>query len=165
MKVFNSSAVKIFLIISAVFSIISTVGCGKNSEVKYNKIKDSTSKVEKFAVDFFNEYNLPYQQLNSTDVENTVDEYLFYIDNAAVYRTLNDYVVAIVERIDIRETEEQSGQNYSGELYNVFENDDVDMLKYSACGDFAIMCSLSTIPNWEDNEVITNFMEFAEKYK
>lgn len=164
MKVFNSAIVRIFLATFAVFSIISTAGCGKNSDGSYTKSENSTSKVENFAVEFFNKYNLPYQRLNSTDVENTADEYLFYIDDAVIYRTLNDYVVAIVERSNIRETEEQLSKDYSGELYNVFENDSVDVLKYSACGDFAIMCSLSTIPNWEDSEVIADFMEFAANY-
>lgn len=156
---------KIFLIIMAVFLTLSTIGCGKKDEIKKNNIENSTEKVEKFSTEFFNKYNLPYQQLKLTDVENTADEYLFYIENGVVYRTINDYVVVIVDRSQIREEEDQIGRNYSGEIYNIFEDDNVDVLKYSACGNYAIMSSLSTIPDWSESEIIISFMEFAENYE
>jgi hypothetical protein len=82
-----------------------------------------------------------------------------------VYRTLNDYTVVIVERSELRESEAQIGIDYSGELYNIFEGDEIDVLQYSACGDYAIMASLITIPDWSNDEVITDFMEYAANYQ
>lgn len=165
MKVINNTFRSGILIATVIFLTVLTVSCGKSGEIKKTSVENQNDRTEKFSTAFFNEYNLPYQQLKITDVENTADEYLFYIPNGRVYRTLNDYAVVIVERSEIRETDEQTAKNYSGELYNVFENDDIDVLKYSACGDFAIMCSLSTIPNWDENEIITGFMEFAKDYQ
>lgn len=164
MKVINNAFRSGIFIISVVLLTVLTVSCGKSSGIKKPNVENSTDRTEIFAEAFFNQYNLPYQQLKVTDVENTADEYLFYIPNGKVYRTLNDCAVVIVERINLRETEEQAAKDYSGELYNVFENDDIDVLKYSACGDFAIMCSLSSIPSWDENEIISGFMEFAKKY-
>ncbi|MGN0475172.1 MAG: hypothetical protein ACI4IJ_08795 [Acutalibacteraceae bacterium] len=165
MKVINNIFRSGKFIIAAILLTVLTASCGKSSEVNKTDVKNSTDETEIFAAAFFTEYNLPYQQLKVTDVENTADEYLFYIPNGQVYRTLNDCSVVIVKRSEIRETEEQSAKNYSGELYNIFEDNDIDVLKYSACGDFAIMCSLSSIPNWDENEVISGFMEFAKEYK
>lgn len=164
MKTFNNVCRKIILILMSMLLIILTGSCGKKSDIKKNKVENQTDKVEKFSTDFFYNCNLPYEKLQATDVQNTADEYLFYIKNGVVYRTLNDYVVVIVERINIRETEEQVGMDYSGEIYEIFEYDDIDVLKYSACGDYAIMASLSTIPDWSQNEIITAFMEYAANY-
>lgn len=165
MKTFNNVCRKIVLILMSMLLIILTVGCGKSNDVKKNKVENTINKVEQFSTDFFYNCNLPYQKLQATDVQNTVDEYLFYIENGAVYRTLNDYVIVIVERSNIRENEDQIGTNYSGEIYKIFEYDDVDVLKYSASGDYAIMASLSTIPDWSQNEIITAFMEYAANYQ
>ena len=165
MKVINNVFRSGKFIIVAILLTVLTASCGKSSEVNKTDVKNSTGDTEIFAEAFFTEYNLPYQQLKVTDVENTADEYLFYIPNGQVYRTLNDCAVVIVKRSEIRETEEQTAKNYSGELYNIFEDNDIDVLKYSACGYFAIMCSLSSIPNWDENEVISGFMEFAKDYK
>ncbi len=165
MKVINNALRSGILIATVIFLTVLTVSCGKSGEIKKTSVESLSDRTEKFSIEFFNECNLPYQQLKETDVQNTADEYLFYIPNGKVYRTLNDCAVVIVERSEIRETEEQAAKDYSGELYNVFENDDIDVLKYSACGDFAIMCSLSSIPDWEDSEIITGFMEFAKDYE
>ncbi len=165
MKVINNAGRIIMSVMMAVLLTILTASCGKDSEIKRTNVENLGSRTQVFSTGFFNKYNLPYQKLSMVDVENTADEYLFYIPKGEVYRTLNDYVVVIVERSAIRESEELVGKDYSGELYNIFENDSVDVLKYSACGDFAIMCSMGTIPNWEQSEIIANFMEFAKDYE
>lgn len=165
MKVINNAGRIIISVMTVVLLTVLTVSCGKDSEIKRTNVENLGSRTQVFSTEFFNKYNLPYQKLSIVDVENTADEYLFYIPKGEVYRTLNDYVVVIVERREIRESEDLVGKDYSGELYNIFENDSVDVLRYSACGDFAIMCSISTIPNWEESEIIANFMEFAKDYE
>lgn len=152
------------ILIMAVILTISTAGCGKKSSVRKNIQQNETVGVEKFAEDFFFNCNLPYEKIKESDVQNTADEYLFYISDGVVYRTVGDCAVVIVERVHLRERDELAGTNYSGELYKIFEDDDIDLLKYSACGDYALMASLNSISNWEESEIITSFMNYAAEY-
>lgn len=165
MKKINNACGKAVLTLMAMLLIVLTGGCGKKDKQISDKVENQLSKVEKFSTDFFNNCNLPYQKLQITDVQNTADEYLFYISGGAVYRTLSDCSVVITERKNIRETAEQIGTNYSGEIYHIFEGDDIDVLKYSACGDYAIMTNLSAISDWSQNEIITSFMNYAADYQ
>ena len=166
-KKFNigSNRIKILIAVSAVLLTLLTVSCGKSNNIKKNKVENSTPNTEKFSTDFFYNCNLPYEKLQLTDVQNNAEEYLFYIPNGSVYRTLNDYAVVIVARSDIREESDKIGTDYSGELYQIFEDDNIDLLKFSAAGDYAIMAVPSAIPNWEEDQVIVSFMEYAANYK
>lgn len=146
------------------FLTFLTVGCGKD-DIKKNKFENPEDSTTAFAADFFYNCNLPNQIVHLNDVQNTPDEYLFYIEDGVVYRTLNDYVIVIVERNKIRESETQKSSNYSGELYQLFEDDEIDILKYSASGEYALMAVPSTIPDWENDEVITAFMSFSADYQ
>ncbi len=156
------------LVCTAMFLTLFSTGCGKSSSSSDGESSDtgevSETRAQIFAENFFNDCNLSYEKLTKTDVANTADEYLFYVDGGVVYRTVNDYVVMIVERSELDETDEQAASNYSGEIYSLFGNNSADVLKYSASGDFAIMCSIYTIPNWDENEVISAFMEYAASY-
>ena len=118
---------------------------------------------EMFAEDFFTNANLSFEKIKQSDVQNTSDEFLFYIPNGVVYRTTGDYCVVIVAREELRESPELAGTDYSGELYRVFEDDGMDLLRYCAAGNYALMALPSTIPDWEDNEMIASFMTYASE--
>lgn len=154
----------VLLAIAALLSTLLTASCGKHDTIKRNRVENSASTLAAFSTDFFYDCNLPYEELHENDVQNSAEEYLFYIPNGLVYRTLHDYAVVIVARSDIREPSDKIGTNYSGELYQIFEDDAFDLLKYSAAGDYAIMAAPSAISNWEEDEVITAFMEYAPQY-
>lgn len=149
--------------IPLLFCTLLTVSCGKKDSFQKNQLADAPLTTEAFAEQFFTENNFPYQQLRSNEMQNSTDEYLFYISNGAVYRTVGDYAVVIVARSEIREPEEKRGTDYSGELYQIFEDDDIDLLKYCAAGQYALMAVPSTIPDWEENELVEAFMTFAAK--
>lgn len=157
-------AIRVFLATAVMLSTLLTASCGKNDSIKRNKVENAAVSTEQFSTDFFYDCNLPYEKLQSNDVLNSAEEYLFYIPNGSVYRTLHDYAVVIVARSNIREPSDKIGTDYSGELYQIFEDDAFDFLKYSAAGDYAIMAAPSSIPNWEEDEVITAFMEYAAHY-
>lgn len=165
MKIIHNRTVLSGILLSIVFLLtVLTVGCGKN-DIKKNKVEDPEVSTTAFANDFFYNCNLPSQIVHLNDVQNTPDEYLFYIEDGVVYRTLNDYVIVIVERNKIRESEEQKSSNYSGALYQLFEDDEIDILKYSASGEYALMAIPSTIPDWENDEVIIAFMSYSASYQ
>lgn len=145
------------------FCTLLTVSCGKKDSFQKNQLEDVPLTTEAFAEQFLTENNFPYQQLRSNEMQNSTDEYLFYIPNGAVYRTVGDYTVVIVARSEIREPEEKRGTAYSGELYQIFEDDDIDLLKYCAAGQYALMAVPSTIPDWEENELVEAFMTFSAK--
>lgn len=163
-KRFHSERIILIAMMSLLLTLL-TASCGKNENIKKNKVENSTSSTEEFSTGFFNKCNLPYEKLHSTDVQNTAEEYLFYIPNGSVYRTLNDCAVVIAARSDIKEDPEKIGTNYSGQIYQIFEDDNVDLLKYSASGNYVIMALPSAIPNWEEDQIITSFMEYAANYK
>ncbi len=148
---------------AVILCTLSSTGCGKKTAVVKNKVESVDNTTEAFAVSFFEESNISYEKMKLSDVQNTSDEFLFYIPNGAVYRTTGDYCVVIVARKELRESAEQKGRDYSGELYQVFEDDSIDLLKYCAAGEYALMALPSTIPNWEENEIIAAFMEFASQ--
>lgn len=156
--------IRFILALLLLLSTLLTASCGKSDSVKRNKVENSSSELEAFSTAFFYDCNLPYEKLHESDVQNSAEEYLFYIPNGVVYRTLHDYAVVIVARSDIREADDKIGTDYSGELYQIFEDDEFDLLKYSAAGEYAIMTAPSTISDWEEDEVITAFMEYAPKY-
>lgn len=156
--------IMVFTAALAALLTLLTASCGKSDSIKKNQVENFASDTEAFSTNFFYDCNLPYEKIQSTDVENSVEEYLFYIPNGLVYRTLNDYAVVIVARSDIREPSDKIGTDYSGELYQIFEDDEYDLLKYSAAGDYAIMAAPSTISNWDEDDVITAFMEYAPHY-
>ena len=159
-KTIIRSAIIAILII---FSTVLTTGCGK-SKVRTN-IHDNDSKqtTEEFCESFFNDNNLPYQKLTMSDVDNTPDEYLFYINDGIVYRTLNDYCIVIVNRKNLSEADDKTGKNYCGENYSLFEGDNVDILKISAAGEYAVLSMPSTIPDYQNNAVIKAFMNYSTK--
>lgn len=156
--------IRLCVAILALLSTLLTASCGKDDTIKRNKVENGASKLEKFSTSFFYDCNLPYEELHDTDVQNSAEEYLFYIPNGLVYRTLHDSAVVLVARSDIREPSEKIGTDYSGELYQIFEDDTFNLLKYSAAGEYAIMASPSEISRWEEDEVITAFMEYAPHY-
>ena len=152
------------LILSLLFLTILTTGCGK-SEIKRNYNAGESSDTEEFCTAFFTQSNLPFSRLSTSDVQNTPSEYLFYIKGGIVYRTLNDYEIVITARKNINESDEKKGKFYSGELYRIFEDDEIDLLRISAAGNYAILASPSSIPDWENNQIILLFVEFAEHYQ
>lgn len=145
------------------FSTLLTISCGK-SEIRKSKYGNEDNQTEKFCTDFFTDSNLPYTKLKPSDVENTPDEYLFYIPGGIVFRTLNDYDVVITQRSNLNEAEEAKERNYSGELYALFGEDSVDRLKMAASEDYALLTLPATIPDWESNTVIAAFMEYTGHY-
>lgn len=164
--IFQQSNVKKRVVVALLMVLFTflTASCGKKDGVKKNKVENIVPDTDTFATQFFYDCNLPYEKMNASDVQNGVEEYLFYIPNGSVYRTLHDYAVVIVNRSELREPEERVNTNYSGEIYQIFEDDEIDVLKYSASGDYAIMASPSAIPDWENDEVITAFMEYSIHY-
>ena len=142
---------------------LSTAGCGKETAVVKNKVESVDNTTEQFAEGFFIQSNFSYEKVKITDVQNTPDEFLFYISNGVVYRTTGDYCVVIVARTELRESPEQAEKDYSGELYQVFEDDSIDLLKYCAAGDYALMALPSTIPDWDENDMIDAFMTYASE--
>lgn len=142
---------------------VSTAGCGKNNDFQRNIANQTELSTDEFAEKFFTECELPYRKISASEVQNTPEEYLFYIHNGSVYRTLNDYAVVIVARKEIKETDEQKGGNYNDAFYQLFEEDEVDLLRCCASGKYALMALPSAIPDWETNEIVTKFMEYAEK--
>ena len=146
-----------------ILSTLSATGCGKETAIVKNKVESVDNTTETFAEGFFEQSNISYEKIKLSDVQNTSDEFLFYIVNGVVYRTTGDYCVVIVARKELRESPEQAERNYSGELYQVFEDDDIDLLKYCAAGDYALMTLPSTIPDWDENEMIDAFMAYASK--
>ena len=148
----------VFLIL---FSTVLTTGCGKSS-VKTNVYNGNEAEMtEKFCESFFSDSNLPYTKITLSDVNNTPDEYLFYINGGKVYRTLNDYCVVIVNRRNITESEQKKGKNYCGEIYHLFGEESTDILKISATGEYAILSMPSTIPDYENNVVIQSSMNYS----
>ncbi len=158
---------KIVVLVTVAITLLTilTTSCGKNEVVKKNQVENTALQTEAFAEQFFYNCNFPYQKLQSSEIQNGSEEYLFYIPNGAVYRTWNDYAVVIVARCDIHENETQAATNYSGDLYQIFEDDEADLLKICAAGDYAMMAHPSTIPNWEEDDVVTAFIKYASNYK
>lgn len=146
-----------------ILSTLSVTGCGKETAIVKNKVESVDNTTETFAESFFEQSNISYEKIKLSDVQNTSDEFLFYIADGVVYRTTGDYCVVIVARKELRESPDQVESNYSGELYQVFEDDEIDLLKYCAAGDYALMALPSTIPDWEDNEMIAAFMAYASQ--
>lgn len=151
------------LILITIFCTIYTVSCGKTETIHNRQVEKSSIETEAFAEQFFLESNLPYEKINSTEMLTGADEYVFYIPNGVVYRTLHDSIVVIVARKELHEPSERIGTDYSGELYPVFDGEDSPLLRYSAAGDYVIMASPESIPDWEDDDVIYAFMEYAKK--
>lgn len=152
-----------FLICSLIFSTLLTSGCGKNDVVKIIHQND-VNDTESFCQQFFTKYNFPYQKIYQKNVQNTPEEYLFYIKDGIVYRTINDYYVIIVNRNSLSESDEKKKQDYSGELYRIFEEDEYDLLMITAYKDYAILNLPSAIPDYLNSELIQSFIEFASKY-
>ena len=71
--------------------------------------------------------------------------------------------MVIVARTELRESPEQAEKDYSGELYQVFEDDSIDLLKYCAAENYELMALPSTIPDWDDNDMIDVFMKKKKK--
>lgn len=151
------------LILLAVFLFLFA-GCGKQNSIKRNKAVPVNQEVSAFAESFFFECNYAGQKLSLKDVQNTADEFLFYIPDGVVYRTTGNYCILIAKRESIREPEDKKGTDYSGELYQIFDEDSIDILKYCAAGDYVLMAVPSTIPDWDDNDMIADFMEYAASY-
>lgn len=151
------------LILIAMFCTVCTVSCGKTETVHHKQVENASIETEVFAEQFFLDSNLPYEKINSTEMLTGADEYVFYIPNGVVYRTLHDSIVVIAARKDLHEPSDKVGTDYSGELYPVFDGDDSPLLKYSAAGDYAIMASSESIPDWDDDDVIYAFMDYARK--
>lgn len=143
------------------FCTLLTVSCGKNDSFQKHTASQSPPTTEAFAESFFTENNFPYQKLQSNDILLGKEEYLFYIQGGAVYRTTQDYAVVIVARSELHEEENRRGTDYSGELYPLFEDDAIDQLKYCAAGQYALMTDPSTIPDWNENELVEAFMAYA----
>ncbi len=163
MKKKNLTFQLLITLLAAMLLTVSTIGCGK-SGIKKNSNNSKSNDIEKFSTAFFTECNLPYQKLNRSDVQNTPEEYLFYINDGVVYRTLNDYGVVLVRREYLKEEGERRTTDYSGELYRLFQEDDVDCLKISASGNYALLALPASIPDWENDTVITLFMNYAKNY-
>ena len=149
------------LALFVLFCTFSAAGCGKDRTIVNNKVESVDNATSSFAENFFTQSNLPYQKLSLNDVQNSSDEFLFYIPNGEVYRTTGNYTVVIVARKELRETPEQKKMDYSGALYQIFEEDSIDLLKYCAAGQYALMTLPSTIPDWDENELIEAFMTYA----
>lgn len=147
-----------------VFSTILTAACGK-SEIKRSKFGNEESTTLAFCSAFFTESNLPYKKLTQAEVQNTADEMLFYIQGGIVYRTLNNCNIVITERSNLRESDEYKGKKYSGELYRIFEDDEVDLLKIAASGEYALLVLPSSIPDYENDQIIISFLQFGEEYE
>ncbi len=164
MNIKKLKTIRLKLTAVVMFLTVLTVGCGK-SDIKKTVNDNHPSQTEEFSTKFFTECNLPYQKITQADVQNTPDEYLFYINKGIVYHTLNDYNVVIVNRDDLNEGEGKRETEYNGELFQLFEDDNVDMLKISASGDYALLALPSAVPDWENNTVIVSFMQYSKQYK
>ena len=155
--------IRILAVIMILFSTLLTSSCGKN-QITTNIHESGSGETEEFCEAFFTENYFPYQKINRTDVQNTPEEYLFYIKDGIVYRTLNDYFVVIVNRTSLSESEEKRKTNYTGEIYQIFEGDNYDILLISTRGSYAILSLPSAIPAYENSELIKAFNHFDYKH-
>ena len=86
-----------------VLSTLLTASCGKNDSIKRNKVENLSSELEKFSTAFFYDCNLPYEKLHESDVQNSAEEYLFYIPTArCMIMPLLSWRGAIFERLMIK---------------------------------------------------------------